>query len=60
MRSELRSLLGKYIFEIKFSKPLFSLLLSALGMKYLKVVPKEEVEKIRPVLLKFSYRNRPI
>jgi peptide/nickel transport system substrate-binding protein/oligopeptide transport system substrate-binding protein len=39
----LRSL-GKYIFEIKLSRP-FSPFISVLGTCYFKVVPKEEIEK---------------
>jgi peptide/nickel transport system substrate-binding protein/oligopeptide transport system substrate-binding protein len=53
----LRSL-GKYIFEIKLSRP-FSPFISVLGTCYFKVVPKEEIEKPLSVFARMPIGTGP-
>lgn len=49
---------GKYIFEIKLSSP-FSPFISVLGTCYLKVVPKEEIEKPLPAFARMPIGTGP-
>ncbi|MDI7259229.1 MAG: ABC transporter substrate-binding protein [Thermodesulfobacteriota bacterium] len=50
--------LGKYIFEIKLSRP-FSPFISVLGTCYFKVVPKEEIEKSLSVFARMPIGTGP-